>query len=118
MDKSIRKVIENGSCCGCGACVALDESKETRMIDTDYGPIPSFGLDANISNDFSEICPSIGINYPNLYKYYLAATFIFSKIFNLSRHLLLKMTNLMIPINGSFNLQNLNFNITFISKKI
>ena len=70
MDKRIKKVIESGSCCGCGACVALDETKQSKMIDTDYGPIPIFGIDSNFCVDAGEVCPCIGINYPNLYKYY------------------------------------------------
>ena len=70
LQKEIKEVIESGSCCGCGACIALDKSKESRMIDTQYGPIPFFAKDSEIPDDIKHICPCVGVNYPKLYKYF------------------------------------------------
>ena len=68
--KEIKQVIDSGLCYGCGACIALDESEDSKMIDTEYGPIPFFAKNSKIPKDISTICPSVGINYPMLYKYF------------------------------------------------
>ena len=68
--KEIKQVIDSGLCYGCGACIALDKSKGSKMIDTEYGPIPFFAKNSKIPNDIKNICPSVGINYPKLYKYF------------------------------------------------
>tara|TARA_Y100001970_G_C14259267_1_gene878358 strand:+ start:7120 stop:8445 length:1326 start_codon:yes stop_codon:yes gene_type:complete len=68
MNRKLLKVIESGSCCGCGACIALDNSSNSKMIDTPFGPLPKFGSDSSIPEYIKDACPCVGVNYPDLYK--------------------------------------------------
>ena len=64
----INKVVDSGICSGCGACVALDKSNISKMVDTKYGPIPDISEKSNLPDFIDQVCPSFGINYPELYK--------------------------------------------------
>ncbi len=66
----IKKIIESDSCCGCGACILFDKSDKSKMIDTNKGPIPQFNHDSKLAKEINDICPSVGLNYPKLYKYF------------------------------------------------
>jgi len=70
MTKDIEKVIKEGCCSQCGSCVALDKTGESIMIDTKYGPIPKFSNKSEFPSYINQACPSLGINYPDLYKYF------------------------------------------------
>ena len=70
MIKELQKVIKQGCCNSCGTCVALDASCESKMIDTPYGPIPLFSNNLELPEYIKDACPSLGINYPDLYKYF------------------------------------------------
>ena len=70
MTKDIKKIIKEGCCSQCGSCVALDTSGEAIMIDTKYGPIPRFSNKSKFPSYINQACPSLGINYPDLYKYF------------------------------------------------
>ena len=70
MSKDIEKVLKEGCCSHCGSCVSLDSSGESYMIDTKYGPIPKFSSKSEFPSFINDACPSIGINYPDLYKYF------------------------------------------------
>jgi len=39
----IKKILNSKTCVNCGTCVALDENNDSRMVDTEWGPIPEFG---------------------------------------------------------------------------
>ncbi len=64
-----KKVVRGGICTGCGACVALDDSRRAQMVDTDLGPIPDF---AGLATDLPELawdaCPGKGVDYPEAYR--------------------------------------------------
>jgi len=62
-----KNVVNKGICVGCGACVALDESGLSEMIDSSSGPIPKFSNRASIPDNIETICPGYGCNYPELY---------------------------------------------------
>ena len=66
--KEFRKIVQSGTCCGCGACVALDKSGCSRMIDATNGPIPEFDDHSTFPEWCLKICPARGVNYPELYK--------------------------------------------------
>ena len=70
MTKEIAKVIKDGCCSHCGTCVSLDKSGESRMIDTPYGPVPIFTNNLTLPHYINDACPSLGINYPDLYNYF------------------------------------------------
>jgi len=67
--EEIRKdVIDAGICVGCGACVTLDVSGESKMVDSVNGPIPFFSERSNFSLCIKEVCPGYGCDYPSLYR--------------------------------------------------
>ncbi len=70
MSEDIEKIIKEGCCSQCGSCVALDHSGESFMVDTKYGPLPKLSDKSNFPSYINDACPSIGINYPDLYKYF------------------------------------------------
>lgn len=41
--QKLKEVVRSGMCFSCGACVFLDESRSSRMIPTERGPVPWFG---------------------------------------------------------------------------
>lgn len=64
----IEKVVAAGICVGCGACVAVDASGQSEMIDTPLGPVPDFTEQASLPDYANKLCPGLGINYPKLYQ--------------------------------------------------
>lgn len=64
----VEDVIKSGSCTGCGACVALVESRGAYMEDTPLGPVPHLPEDVIFPNFLERICPGRGIDYPVLYR--------------------------------------------------
>jgi len=64
----VEDVIKSGSCTGCGACVALVESRGAYMEDTPLGPVPHLPEDVIFPNFLERICPGRGIDYPALYR--------------------------------------------------
>ena len=68
-EKSYKKIAESGHSCVCGACVALDQSGKTTMIDTPYGPIPNFEKNTKVLNK-KLVCSCVSVNYPDLYEYH------------------------------------------------
>ena len=70
MNKEIKEIVKEGCCSQCGACVALDKSGESKMIDTKYGPFAKFSNNLQLPSYINQACPSIGIHYPNLYKFF------------------------------------------------
>jgi coenzyme F420 hydrogenase subunit beta len=63
----VREVIRPGICTGCGACVGLDPSGESAMIETPSGPVPQFGSDTQLPSLAWDCCPGKGLNYPELH---------------------------------------------------
>ena len=63
-----KNVVNAGICFGCGACVAMDQSEESEMVDSDTGPIPLFTGNADFCIDLKDVCPGYGCDYPSLYK--------------------------------------------------
>jgi len=62
-----QKVIDPGICVGCGACVALGASKKSSMQDTENGPVPLFDSMTQLPDYMENVCPGMGVDYPNLY---------------------------------------------------
>lgn len=65
----LSRVIEGGTCTGCGACVALDESGSSVMASSPTGPIPRLGsgFDA-VAGKAERVCPAFRLDYPQLYR--------------------------------------------------
>ncbi len=62
-----KDVVKAGICVGCGACVALDSSGTSDMVDTPLGPMPEFTDKTKLAEYTNAVCPSLGVNYPELY---------------------------------------------------
>ena len=64
-----QNVIDAGICTGCGACVGVDSTGQSQMIDTPWGPIPSFEtMTSDLPEPAWDACPGKGIAYPSLYQ--------------------------------------------------
>ena len=68
----IKKILNSKTCVNCGTCVALDENNDSRMVDTEWGPIPEFGPNSKLPYNIEDYCPGYGINYPYLYQKHFA----------------------------------------------
>lgn len=67
----LEKVVKGGTCTGCGACVALDSSGESRMEGSPLGPVPRFGAQfSKVAEQAERACPAYQLNYPQLYRDY------------------------------------------------
>ncbi|MCP4978395.1 MAG: coenzyme F420 hydrogenase [Maribacter sp.] len=64
----VNKVVEGKTCTGCGLCVGIDESGESYMKDSKYGPRPVISNNSIISEEITTACPGYELNYPELYK--------------------------------------------------
>jgi len=64
------QIVKAGICAGCGACVALDSSSESRMLDTKDGSRPEFSELSQFPSYMERVCPGRGINYPELYRWH------------------------------------------------
>ncbi|MCD4731970.1 MAG: Coenzyme F420 hydrogenase/dehydrogenase, beta subunit C-terminal domain [Bacteroidales bacterium] len=64
----VNKIVKGKTCTGCGLCVGMDESGESYMEDTKYGPSPVISNNSKISEDLIKACPGYQLNYPELYK--------------------------------------------------
>jgi len=62
------RVVRDGLCTGCGACVGLDTAGDSRMTDTPAGPVPQFGPGARFPAGAFDCCPGKGLDYPRLHK--------------------------------------------------
>lgn len=63
----LRDVIDNSLCANCGACLVSVIHGECRMVSTPRGPEPSFTPDTEFDDNILQVCPGVGINYPELY---------------------------------------------------
>lgn len=63
--KQLARVVRHKNCCGCGACV-LYSNGSSKMKRTSLGPVPQLE-NARFSPEALEVCPGVGINYPELY---------------------------------------------------
>lgn len=63
----LNRVINAGTCTGCGACVALVDPNQGVMRYAAKGPVPEFSPDCEFPGDIMEVCPGNGISYPHLY---------------------------------------------------
>jgi coenzyme F420 hydrogenase subunit beta len=61
-------VVNAGICVGCGACIALDTSEASNMVDAPQGPIPVFAEKSSLPDFAVHACPGLGVNYPRVYK--------------------------------------------------
>lgn len=69
MEQSLTKnVVNKNLCVGCGACVALDESREARMVYVNDQLIPKFTKNSRVSELAWCACPGKGVDYPSLYQ--------------------------------------------------
>jgi len=66
--RTLKGVIKAGLCTSCGLCVSCDQSGLSRMLDTDFGPIPYLSDKAEFSPDPGSYCPGLAIDYPTLYQ--------------------------------------------------
>jgi len=66
--KKLQQVVKHRNCAGCGACV-LFSNETSKMVRTPSGPIPDFE-NASFEEAALNICPGIGINYPELYEHH------------------------------------------------
>lgn len=73
LDQLQTKVIGAGLCTGCGACVGLDASGQSRMQDTPLGPMPQLAATGRFTAGPFATCPSTGIDYPDLYRRFYGA---------------------------------------------
>jgi len=64
----VNKIVKGKTCTGCGLCVGMDESGESYMEDSKYGPIPLISNNSKISDVLFKACPGYQLNYPELYK--------------------------------------------------
>ena len=63
----VNEVIDQHTCTGCGACVALGANGSAQMLDTENGPIPEFTDQTKLADYTNAVCPGLGVNYPELY---------------------------------------------------
>lgn len=63
-----REVVDAAACMGCGACVALDSSGGSQMVQMADGPVPGFADGASLPDMALGACPGLGIAYPKLYR--------------------------------------------------
>jgi coenzyme F420 hydrogenase subunit beta len=61
----LNKVIRHRNCTGCGACV-LFSNGTSKMVRTPRGPVPDTE-NGTFEVTALEVCPGMGINYPELY---------------------------------------------------
>ncbi len=61
-------LIRQGLCASCGACVALSDTRESRMSPSPDGPVPCFAPGDELSALAWEACPGKGVDYPALYR--------------------------------------------------
>lgn len=61
----LKQVIRHRNCAGCGACV-LFSNGTAKMVRTPRGPIPDT-VNGAFEETALEVCPGIGINYPEMY---------------------------------------------------
>lgn len=64
----VDKIVKGKTCTGCGLCVGLDESGESFMEDSKYGPIPLINKKSILPGIIRKACPGSQLNYPELYK--------------------------------------------------
>ncbi len=67
-ERLTRDVVRAGICTGCGACVALDATGRSLMVDTPFGPIPEFHANTELPELAWKVCPGKGIRYAELYR--------------------------------------------------
>lgn len=61
----LNKVIRHRNCIGCGACVLFSNGTSV-MLRTGLGPVPDTAKGI-FTAEALEVCPGIGINYPEMY---------------------------------------------------
>lgn len=61
----LNKVIRHRNCTGCGACVLFSNGSSV-MLRTNRGPVPDT-VNGIFTEEALEVCPGIGINYPEMY---------------------------------------------------
>ena len=66
--REFRAILKSGTCCGCGACVALDRSCRMKMKDAQDGPVPDLDAEADLPDWALAVCPARGVDYPALYE--------------------------------------------------
>lgn len=66
----LRDVINNSLCANCGACLTSVIHGKCFMAPTPRGPEPSFTSDTEFDDRILEVCPGVGINYPELYRHH------------------------------------------------
>lgn len=86
------------------------------MIDTNKGSFPQFNQNSKLAKEINDICPSEGLNYPKLYKYFYVNLYenkpIKSKPLN---HLLLLISSLLF---GQFIIKFIKKDLYFKEKLI
>ncbi len=70
IENRLNEVCVASLCTGCGACVALDASGQSEMIDSSSGPLPKFGPCPRIPDYAVQVCPACGVNYPDMYQWH------------------------------------------------
>jgi coenzyme F420 hydrogenase subunit beta len=67
------RVVRGGTCTGCGACVALDRHRSSRMRGTARGVVPELGREVDLPEWTLDACPGYGIDYPALTRLHYGA---------------------------------------------
>ena len=67
-NRLVEKVINAGICTGCGACVALAQSGQAKMLSSPTGINPWFAPDCELPELAWLACPGKGVDYPELYR--------------------------------------------------
>ena len=68
MIQQIKEIVRKGICISCGACVFLDQSGKSKMIQSEKGPLPFISSRATFAVDPLLYCPAKRIDYWGLYK--------------------------------------------------
>jgi coenzyme F420 hydrogenase subunit beta len=66
--QQLQQVVHNGICTGCGACAALGDPSEVKMIPCQAGVIPEFSASCSLPELAWTACPGKGVDYPKLYQ--------------------------------------------------
>ena len=66
--EQLEQVVRNGTCTGCGACAALGDPSQIRMVSCEAGVIPEFSATCLLPELAWAACPGKGVDYPKLYQ--------------------------------------------------